>query len=102
MSIALHIHCAASLVNLHIGIVGDIERSIQGYIHFVMSLLSGHFLTRRAVAPNEFILTVNRNELVDRNFCIKVTIVLAFDRHTTIISPIHQEFMRSPRPVART
>ena len=71
-------------------------------IHFVMGTLGGHFLTGRAVTPNKFILTINRNKLIYRDFIVNIAVIFAFNRHALIVCTIFQEFMRSPRPVSRS
>ena len=101
MGITLHVHGAARLVDFHIGTVGNIERSVQGHIHFVVSLLLRHFLVRGAIPPNEFILTVNNDIGVNGDFVIDIAVILVFKRHTHIVGTVLQELMRSPGPVSR-
>ena len=101
VGITPYVHRAARLVDFHIGTVGHIERSVQGHIHFVVSLLLRHFLVGRAVTPDKLILTVNNDVGVNGDFVIDIAVILVFKRHTHIVGTIDQELMRSPRPVSR-
>ena len=77
---------AACLVNIDMGTVGNIERRIKYHVDFVVGSLGFHFLFRRTVTPDKFILAVDGYIRIYRSG-IKVGISFVFfdTRHAGVI-----------------
>src|SRR5574344_1621990 len=100
IGVARDIDCAARLIQLYVGAVGNVERSVISRRDLIMSLFRAHFLIGGAVARNEFILAVHHDIGMYRNVVIDVSVVLALDGHAGVICAVFLPCVRFPGPVA--